>query len=66
MKTTNLTLSNLVNLTGAKPYQIKYLHSLGKLPVVRGSQGPGIPIIFSPKAVDIVNAHIKKSNIEGK
>ena len=58
----NLTLGKLVKITGAKPYQIKYLHSLGKLQTVRGSQGAGIPIIYNPSAVDTVKKHLAKQS----
>lgn len=63
MNTQNLTLSRLVKLTGAKPYQVKYLHSLGKLPVVRDSQGAGIPIIWDSEAVAILRNYIAKRNV---
>jgi|26BtaG_2_1085354.scaffolds.fasta_scaffold04268_5 hypothetical protein len=56
------TLKKLVATTGAMPYQVKYLYSLGKLPVHRGSQGAGIPILYSPDSVDIVKKHIAKSS----
>ena len=62
MKSNNLTLSKLVKLTGAKPYQVKYLHSLGKLPVVRGSQGAGIPILYHPDAIEIARNHLARGN----
>lgn len=57
----NLTLSKLVKLTGAKPYQIKYLHSLGKLPTERGSQGAGIPILYKKESIKIVKDSIQRN-----
>ena len=61
MKNKNLTLSQLVKFTGAKPYQVKYLHSLGKLPTIRGSQGAGIPILYLPDSIQIVKDHISRN-----
>ena len=61
MAKNNLTLSKLVKLTGAKPYQVKYLHSLGKLPTIRGSQGAGIPILYLPDSIQIVKDHISRN-----
>lgn len=63
MKNEILTKSKLVSLTGAKPYQISYLHSIGKLPVIRDAQGAGIPIIYSHDSIDIVKAHLHRSAI---
>ena len=61
MNTQNLTLSKLVKLTGAKPYQITYLHSLGKLPTQRDSQGAGIPIIWDYDAIQVIKDHINRN-----
>jgi|GEM_PF-6585395 len=61
MAKNSITLSELVKLTGAKPYQVKYLYSLGILPTVRGSQGAGFPIQYKkPESIQIVKDSIRR------
>lgn len=61
MKTQKLTRSELARLTGAKPYQIAYLHSLGRLPTVRNSRGAGIPILWDFKAINVIKVYLTKN-----
>ena len=54
----------LIEKTGVAPHTIRYLFDLGRLPVIRGSCGPGIPLLFDPEAVEIINQHLAKSRGE--
>ncbi|MCH7575209.1 MAG: hypothetical protein IIA59_08805 [Candidatus Marinimicrobia bacterium] len=56
-----LTLKDLVLETGAPPHVIRYLHGLGRLPILRESPGAGYPIIFSSAAISIIRTHLTKS-----
>jgi hypothetical protein len=61
VKTETYTLSKLVKITGAKPYIIKYLHSLGSLETANESRGQGYPIKWTAKAIPVIKEHIAKS-----
>ena len=56
-----LTLKDLVRETGAPPHVVRYLHGLGRLPVLRESPGPGYPVVFSQDAISIIRNHLDKS-----
>ena len=56
-----LTLKQLCNITKAPYYVIKYLNSLGRLPIVQESRGRGYPTTFHDDAVEIVRRHMLKS-----
>jgi len=50
-----LTRKELSKLTGAKPYQIYYLTTVGKLPLVHTASGRGDSHIYDQKAIVILN-----------
>jgi len=60
-KEDRLTRSDLRKRTGAPGYIIDYLQDCGRLPITRESQGPGYPRLYSPGAVEIIKAHIRRN-----
>ena len=52
--------TEIVKITGAKPYTIDYLKDVGRLPIYRESRGQGHPTLYDPKSIDIVIDHLKK------
>ncbi len=56
-----MTRKQIAAETGAPWYTVHYLNSLGKLPIIRDSSGPGNPVIFDQKAVDVVKAHLRRN-----
>ena len=57
-----LTRQTLVRSTGAPPYTISYLKDKGRLPIYKESVGKGYPILYDPKAIDIVRDHMKNQS----
>jgi len=53
-----LTRKILSKLTGAKPYQIYYLTTVGKLPLEHKSSGRGDSNIYNKSAIAILNKWI--------
>jgi len=53
-----LTRKILSSLTGAKPYQISYLTTLGKLPLEHKASGRGDSNIYDKSAIAILNKWI--------
>ena len=51
--TKGITRKDIVTATGAPPYLVKYYSDCGYLPILRESDGPGHPIIYDPRAVEI-------------
>ncbi|MFC1481612.1 hypothetical protein ACFL6E_05145 [Candidatus Neomarinimicrobiota bacterium] len=56
-----LTLKDLIAATGVAPHVVRYLHGLGRLPILRKSPGPGYATVFSPTAIQIIRDHMDKS-----
>ena len=61
-KVNYLTLQTLARSTGAPPYIISYLKDTGRLPIYKESVGKGYPILYDPKAIDIVRDHMKNQS----
>ena len=55
-----LVLKDLVRRTGAPRHVIDYLVGLGRIPLLRESEGPGYARIFHPDAVQIIAAHMAR------
>jgi len=55
---TPLTRGDLCQATGAKFFLIDYLRSLGRLPVIRKSEGRGVPTLFHPDSIKIVRKYL--------
>ena len=55
---TSYTRKELTHKTGAKFYIIDYLRNIGKLPVVARSLKRGIPTLYHPDSIKIVQEHI--------
>ncbi len=55
-----LTPKALCEESGAPFYTVKYLHALGRLPVLRESSGRGYPTIFHRDAITIVRQHMAR------
>lgn len=49
-----LTRGDLARLTGVNYGLIGYYLSCGYLPVIRASSGHGVPTLFDPSAVDVI------------
>lgn len=62
---TFFTRKQLVQATGAMPYQISYLTSIGRLPLIRTADGPGYPNLYHPDAVAILHNYLKKNQPGG-
>ena len=62
MKEEQITQKNLVELTGAPPYIIKYLNACKRLPVIQESKGQGYPTYYNPKAIDVIKEHLSKQS----
>ena len=60
MKEEQITQKNLVELTGAPPYIIKYLNACKRLPVIQESFGIGYPVLYHPDAIQIIKEHLNK------
>ena len=52
------TRKELINKTGAKFYVIDYLRNIGKLPLIVRSHRKGIPTLYHPDSIKIVQEHI--------
>ena len=57
-KDERLTRKLLSKLTGAKPYQIYYLTTVGKLPLEHKASGRGDSNIYNKSAIVILNKWI--------
>ena len=55
-----ITRKEIVNQTGAKYYVIDYLRNIGKLPVIAESQKRGVPTLFHPDSIKIVQDHLDR------
>lgn len=55
-----LTLTQICEETGAPFYVVKYLNMLGRLPVVRGSNGRGYCTLYDRGAIQVVQSHLEK------
>lgn len=51
--TNGMTRKDIVAATGVPPYLVKYYSDCGYLPILRESNGPGHPIIYDHRAVEI-------------
>ena len=60
MNKPTLTRKELIYKTGAKYYQIDYLRNIGKLPIVARSLKRGIPTLYHPDSIKIVQEHIDR------
>ncbi len=57
-----MTLKQLCEETGAPFYVVKYLNALGRLPVIKESNGRGYCTIYGRDAIDVVQSHLEKSS----
>ena len=55
------TFTQLIKVTGAPGYLIRYLYECGRLPIVKESRGHGYSRHYHPDCVDIIKEHIEKS-----
>lgn len=55
-----LTLKDLVESTGCKPYLIQYYAQCGYLPILRPSTGPGYPTLYDPSAIDVIRERMAR------
>ena len=53
-----ITRKQLRLLTGCPGYTISYLYDCGRLPIIKESKGKGYPVLFDPKAIDVIEDHI--------
>ncbi len=60
-KEKTLTLKQVSELANCPPYTVRYLYSCRRLTVVNESRGQGYPVLFDPRAVEEVKAHINKN-----
>jgi len=61
-KQNEITLKQLVDLTGAPYYIINYLKETNRLPIAKNSQGRGYPTIYTREAVEIIKQHLAKQD----
>jgi len=58
-----LTRKELCKETGAPPYTVDYLNSLGRLPLIREAR-PGRSNLYAPESIEIVKEHLGQSDRE--
>lgn len=61
---TTLTRKLLSKHTGAKPYQIYYLTTIGKLPLIHEATGRGDTNVYHPDAISILTNWLKDRSVE--
>ena len=55
-----LTRGQLVEVTGCPPYLVSYYSQCGYLPIARPSPGPGTPILYDPRAVEVIQIRMRR------
>jgi len=60
MKSNGLKRKDLVKATGVPFYKIKYLKDLGKLKLIKDSPSPGIPAIYHPDSIKIIQKFVNR------
>ena len=63
-KPTGLTRKQVAGKAQVPFYIVDYLHRLDRLPVIHESTGPGDPVRYAPKAVQLVRDHYQRSEID--
>ena len=53
-----LTRKELAKATGVPFYTIKYLRELGRLKIIKDSNQRGVPVIYHPDSIKIIQRHI--------
>ena len=53
-----ITRKEIVNQTGCPYYTVDYLRQCGRLPIIAESLKRGVPTLFHPDSIKIVQEHI--------
>ena len=59
-----LTRKYLAKRTGAQPYQIYYLTTIGELPLIHEATGRGDANVYHPDAIDILKNWLKDKSVD--
>lgn len=59
-KSHGLTRKDIVAATNCPPYLVAYYSQCGYLPILRPSTGSGNPILYDPRATDVIRERMAR------